>query len=92
MDRQGRRVDPSQLQPLLSKLPVRQFRLEQRVHGEIALIVHGASGPLGAATLDQTVAALSRLLSEPTRLAIVQRPQPIVRAGEKPVVYRSLLS
>ncbi|MCC6809114.1 MAG: hypothetical protein IT381_16925 [Deltaproteobacteria bacterium] len=88
-DRRGARVDPSQLQPLLSKLPVQQFRLEQRRRGEAALLVHGASGALDTAAL---AFALSRLLDEATAIAVEEQPQAIVRPGEKPIVYRSLLA
>lgn len=83
----GRRVDPSQLQPVLSKLEVRQFQLEQISAGEIRLryladaaLDEGAAVPLGG--------ALERLLGCPTRVTFLRASSPIFRSGEKPIVYR----
>ncbi len=91
VDRNGTRVDPSQLQPLLSKLPVAQFRVEQTKRGEIALTVHGAHAALPTAYLAQTELALSRLLGEPTRLLVHEQAAALVLPGEKPIVYRCSL-
>jgi phenylacetate-CoA ligase len=91
VDRKGTRVDPSQLQPLLSKLPVAQFRLEQAKRGEVSLVVHGAQAALPPAVLAQTTLALSRLLDEPTQLLVQHHAQALVLPGQKPIVYRCTL-
>lgn len=88
VNRRGERVDPSQLQPLLSKLPVRQFRLEQRARGSVTLTVHGPSESFATDTL---AAALGRLLDEPTAIEVSASPELLVKSGEKPIVYRSTL-
>lgn len=83
----GQRVDPSQLHPLLSALPVRQFQLVQRAD-EVRLR-YFAESPLDADTLARLTPALTRLLRGTTRLATERAATPLFRPGEKPLVYRT---
>lgn len=83
--RDGRAVDPSQLHPLLSALPVRQFQLVQHAAG-IRLRYH-AESPLPDAALTTLRPAVDRLLSAPTPLVPEHLASPLFRPGEKPIVY-----
>jgi len=86
----GSRADPSQLQPLLSALPLRQFQLVQTARDEVLLRYSGEReiAPPSAAPIAQ---ALPRLLGRPTSLRLEHLDAPLFLAGEKPIVYRSLL-
>lgn len=83
----GTRVDPSQLQPVLSRLEVRQFQLEQR-DGEQILLRYQGHRELVPPDLQLLQTALDRLLGMPAHIALERRDAPIFRPGEKPLVYR----
>ncbi len=83
----GRRVDPSQLHPILSALPVRQYQLVQTA-AEVRLR-YFADAPLETAALEHLVPALARLLRAPVPLATERVNAPLFRPGEKPIVYRT---
>jgi len=83
----GRRVDPSQLHPLLSALPVRQFQLVQTAEG--VRLRYFADAALDSAALEHLGPALTRLLRGPSRFAMERASAPLFRSGEKPIVYRT---
>ena len=82
----GRHVDPSQLHPLLSSLPVRQFQLVQDAAG--VRLRYQADSPLPEESLSIVRPALARLLDGATPFRAERIAAPIFRAGEKPIVYR----
>jgi phenylacetate-CoA ligase len=86
----GARVDPGQLQPLLSRLPVRQFQLIQS-QGEV-LLRYCADRPVESGALPTLQAALEALLGGPLLLRSEHSLDPLFRLGEKPLVYRSRIT
>ena len=82
----GSRVDPSQVEPLLSKLPVRQFQLVQGYSGRITLRYAG-EGEVVAPT--ELARALARLLGSEVDLRLERSSAPLWQPGEKPIPYRS---
>lgn len=89
--RDGRRVDPSRLQPLISALAVRQFRLEQRAPDAIVLRWWGEEMPDERALRSLERGAAS-LLGGPVGLESVRCVDPLFRPGEKPIVYATCLT
>lgn len=83
----GAHVDPSQLQPILSALPVSQFQLVQTAPDAATLRYH-AHAMLDATALAPLESALSRLLAASARVTLEHSPAPLRRPGEKPLVYR----
>ncbi len=89
----GRRVDPSQLQPLVTRLGVRQFQLLQPAAGRLVLRYtpggEASDRALPEATRLELVAAARRLLGDGTSVSFERVAEPLFRPGEKPIVYRS---
>lgn len=85
----GARVDPSQLQPLLSRLGARQFQLRQESVDRLVVRLHGEQPSPGA--LEDLRAGAERLLG-PVRVDVSVSPDLLFRPGEKPIVYRSLVA
>lgn len=87
----GRRVDPAQLHPLLSRLGVRQFRLEQVAPDDVRLSWFGDAPALADEHLAALRRALGVLLGVPARLEIARSALPLTAPGEKPLPFRSAL-
>lgn len=85
----GRRVDPAQLHPLLARLGVRQFRLEQLGPAETRLLWFGEAPALDEAPIAALRRALDVLLGAPARLELARSAAPLTAPGEKPLPFRS---
>jgi phenylacetate-CoA ligase len=87
----GRPVDPSQLQPVLSGLRVRQFQLRQTGPARV-LLRYVADGEVDRGRARELEAALGFLLGSPTVLDLERSEGLLFRPGEKPLVYVSDVS
>jgi hypothetical protein len=87
----GARADPSQLEPLLSALRLRQFQLVQTSRDAVLLRYFGEAELTSLATAP-LAQALPRLLGGPTSLRLEHALSPLFGAGEKPIVYLSPLA
>ncbi len=85
----GARVDPSQLQPLLSRLGARQFQLRQDTPDRVVVRLFGEPPPQGAVA--ELQAGVERLLGH-VRLDVSSSSEPLFHPGEKPIVYLSLVA
>jgi phenylacetate-CoA ligase len=83
-DRQGVRVDPSRVEPVLSRLPLRQFQLIQESRTSLRLRYVALEPIAGFEELER---ALASLLGGPVNLSVERMEQPIWSAGEKPIPY-----
>lgn len=79
----GTEVDPSKVEPILTRLPLRQFQLVQEAD-RVLLRYHGPEevGDVGALR-----SALEHLLGSPATLSTSRSPDPLWRSGEKPFPY-----
>lgn len=90
LTRSGARIDPSQLQPLLSALPLKQFQLVQAAAGEVILRYFG-DAVLPPGRLAELAEGMATLLG-PTRLVLEPAGAPLFLPGEKPLPYLSRLT
>jgi phenylacetate-coenzyme A ligase PaaK-like adenylate-forming protein len=79
----GELVDPSKVEPLLTRLPVYQHQLVQE-EGRIVLRYHGPEDVKDVSDLGR---ALERLLGKPVAVAMERSVEPLWRPGEKPLPY-----
>ncbi|MBI3099241.1 MAG: phenylacetate--CoA ligase family protein [Planctomycetes bacterium] len=80
----GRKVDPSQVEPILTRLPVRQFQLVQTGPLAVTLRYHG---PVPIREASEVAQVLGLLLGGGVELICSREAEPLWRGGEKPVPY-----
>ncbi len=84
VDARGRTADPSQVEPVLARLPVRQYQLSQEAPDRVTLRYHGPEEIADPADLRE---ALGRLLGGPVALELRRSAAPLWGPGEKPLPY-----
>jgi len=83
-DRAGRSVDPSRVEPVLSRLNLQQFQLVQDGRSRLRLRYVSSSPVSDLSDLERALAAL---LGEAPVLTVERMQHPLWRPGEKPVPY-----
>ncbi len=82
----GRLVDPSKVEPILTKFPLLQFQLVQEEETRLTLRYYGDT----VTDLSDLHRALKRLLDRDVELSAVRSSEPLWRPGEKPIPYGSV--